>query len=215
MLKEIIHIGLTILFPEYCLGCRRWGRIVCDNCLTKISKSDLTDLPDNLHAGCQYNHPLTKQLIGRLKYRGSGPAARRLAPFLLAELDCLPIKPSQKIGLIPVPATWAKDRRRGYNQAEILAQALADAAPTGQITVYTRVVKKIKTTKDQTTTAGRRERLNNLIGVFAITDRFDPRACDHWIIIDDVITTGATMTELEKVLIRAGAKSVWGLAAAH
>ncbi len=106
--------------------------------------------------------------------------------------------------LLPVPLTRAKRRERGYNQAELLARRVARA---GGLPVETTHLQRRGGSRSQTK-LNRLERRKNVRGVFRLTDR-SPFAGRHILIVDDVVTTGATAAELGRLLLdRGGAASV-------
>ena len=103
-------------------------------------------------------------------------------------------------GLVPVPVHPARKRKRGFNQAEEIAQTLGEL--TG-IPCDNTLLQRIKATPQQTTlSAGQRRR--NLRGAF----RIRPHHYRHVALLDDVVTTGATAESLARLLIKAGARRV-------
>lgn len=104
--------------------------------------------------------------------------------------------------LVPVPLHARKARERGYNQAELLATALAEAAGGGT-TVECLLRRTIDT---QTQTAfDRRTRLANLKNAFALAPAAGVKPSLHYILVDDVFTTGSTLNSCARALRRAGA----------
>ena len=110
--------------------------------------------------------------------------------------------------LVPVPMTEQALARRGYNQALLLARALSGrtGVPVREVAVKTRATAAQKT-------LSRRERAENLRGSFRIAER---KAClgMNVVIVDDVLTTGATSGALAEALLRAGSRKVGVLTAA-
>ena len=107
---------------------------------------------------------------------------------------------------MPVPMAVRALRRRGYNQAELLARELS--ALTG-LPVLTAAEKRRETPPQKS--LSRREREKNLEGCFHVTDRKAVRG-KKLIIVDDAYTTGATVDVLAAVLRRAGAEKVYAVA---
>lgn len=106
-----------------------------------------------------------------------------------------------------VPLHPARFARRGYNQAEILAEVVSQRLKIPSLNL----LRKVKNTKRQVGMVGRKRR-QNLKGVFRIRNSKKPEIKGKKIIIiDDIATTGATLNECAKVLKEAGAKEVWGL----
>ncbi|HSH31762.1 MAG TPA: phosphoribosyltransferase family protein [Candidatus Saccharimonadales bacterium] len=143
-----------------------------------------------------------KELIGALKYQRAASAAG-LAAELLA-----PLLASHAIDVVTCVATSpSRYRQRGYNQARLIAQPLARrlGLPYADLLVRTRDVRQVGTS--------RRQRLEQVQGIF------EPRRArliegTSILLVDDVVTTGATMAECARVLKEAGAKRVWGAAVA-
>lgn len=106
--------------------------------------------------------------------------------------------------LIPVPMDPGKKRKRGYNQAEVLAKELGKIL---DISVDTRLIKKKKTTAQKT--LGRYEREYNLKGNFRVERQNNIPRCV--MVIDDIYTTGNTINEVSKTLKKAGVEMVFFL----
>lgn len=103
--------------------------------------------------------------------------------------------------LVPVPLHPTRLRHRGYNQAQLLAEALARAAGGG-----TRVELLLRRTLHTTTQTvfQRRERLANLKNAFALAPGANLDSASHYILVDDVFTTGSTLNSCALALRRAG-----------
>lgn len=135
-------------------------------------------------------------LIPRLKYSGQILLAPLLARLLADHLDSS--DPPEAI--VPVPLHWWRKWRRGFNQAEEIAQNLSEL--TG-IPCDNTLLQRIKATPQQTTlSAGQRRR--NLRGAFSI----QPHQYRHVALLDDVVTTGATAGQLARVLHESGITTV-------
>ncbi len=135
-------------------------------------------------------------LIPRLKYSGQILLAPLLARLLADHLDGR--EPPEAI--IPVPLHWWRQWRRGFNQAEEIAQALGEFT---DIPCDNTLLQRIKATPQQTTlSAGQRRR--NLRGAF----RIRPHHYRHVALLDDVVTTGATAGQLSRLLHESGITKV-------
>ena len=106
--------------------------------------------------------------------------------------------------IIPVPLHWLKKRERGYNQAFWLAKGLASIYA---VFVDTSIIKRTRYTVSQTM-LGSTERMVNLDGAFAINKSLDNQ---HILLVDDVLTTGLTISNCAKVLRENGAARVSGI----
>ncbi len=148
------------------------------------------------------------QAVHLLKYSEKKAIARRLASLMAGCLE--PGAPHLGADLlVAVPLHPAKKRERGYNQAQLLADELS--AWIGRPTDPRAVCRRRHTSSQ--TKLGRRERQENVRGIFGVKDRgrVEGRTI---VLIDDVLTTGATMGSCAQALLEAGATSVLALTAA-
>ena len=104
--------------------------------------------------------------------------------------------------LVPVPLHPRKLRERGFNQSELIAQHLSRAA-NGKAQVALLLRRTVDT--DSQTHHDRRERQSNLKNAFALAKRASLIAAQHYVLVDDVFTTGSTLNSCARVLRRAGA----------
>lgn len=113
---------------------------------------------------------------------------------------------------IPIPLHSSKFRKRGYNQADLLAKGLAKRLGIPVIDG----LKRVKQTKTQVGLP-KDERQKNIMGAFQIKEDVENELKNyhHVFLIDDVVTSGATLREAAKVLKKAGVKNVWGMTLAH
>ncbi len=176
-------------------------RHLCGDCLTSPPPFDRSLIP------WRYQYPVDS-MISRYKYSGQRKFARPLiagfADYLAPTLqDCGRSKPDM---LIPSPMLPGRRRKRGFNQARDIAESLGH---TLNIPVRTDVVRRTRKVQAQRG-LGREARLTNMHGVFEVYKAVPERVA----IVDDVVTTGATMRILASVLREAGAQEiqVWALA---
>jgi ComF family protein len=112
--------------------------------------------------------------------------------------------------LVPVPLHWWRRWARGYNQSEAIAEGLSDSLG---IPVRSGVLKRIRWTKKQAELSAT-QRYENIHGAFAIRDTEGIRG-KRIALVDDVLTTGGTLSECARILRQAGAKWVGALVLAH
>lgn len=145
--------------------------------------------------------------IHELKYRN----LRAIAPTLAAYLDrYLVTCPMESDVVMPVPLHRTRLRERGYNQAELLARALAR---TRGVPLDARSLRRTGGEMSQVRTRDARERRANVVGAFTCTDA--SLSGKRILLIDDVCTTGATLEACAAQLRSAGAREVFGLTLAR
>jgi ComF family protein len=144
-----------------------------------------------------------REMIHLLKYSRVLPAARFLGEKLAIAANGLVPPPAGWL-LVPVPLHGGKLRQRGFNQSELIARAALQRQPLGLLD--TRCLLRRRETASQ---AGltRHQRRENLRGAFALRETAMVRGLDV-LLVDDVFTTGTTVSECARVLLRAGARSV-------
>ena len=175
----------------------------------------------SMYALFSYKDPLVKALIWNIKFRMNKKCIKLAGKLLHEEIIKIISTHSQDSPfdaplLIPVPLSPQRKRQRTYNQTECLVEEIIKNTITtmGTIVVETGASLVIKKNVSTQTSLSRKERQENLRNSFVVTHP-EKIAGRNIIIIDDVITTGATVTELSKVLREAGAKKIIALALAH
>jgi len=150
-----------------------------------------------------------RELIHLLKYGGVRPAANVLGRMLAEAIATLePELPADSVVVIPVPLHRAKLRQRGFNQAEMIARAaMKIGLQRDRLHLCARALERKRETASQIglTSHQRRE---NLRGAFAVTQPELVKGREV-LVVDDVYTTGATVSECARILRRAGATKVW------
>jgi ComF family protein len=149
-----------------------------------------------------------RELVHLLKYNGVRPAAAALGRMLAEAIASLQPAFTQKpVLLIPVPLYRGKRYQRGFNQAELIARHALKILSDGPLELRTDLLARTRDTHSQIglTSHQRRE---NLRGAFAVA-RAEQVTGREILLVDDVYTTGTTVTECAKVLRRAGAAEVW------
>jgi ComF family protein len=150
-----------------------------------------------------------RELIHLLKYNGVRPAANILGRMLAEAVAALnPEFPAESVVLVPVPLHRSKLRQRGFNQAELIARAAMKIAPVRRrLRLCAGVLERKRETASQIglTSHQRRE---NLRGAFGVAQPELVKGHEV-LVVDDIYTTGATVSECARVLRRAGATKVW------
>lgn len=142
-----------------------------------------------------------RQAILLFKYGGRRTFARHFGRLMVDAAEQL-FDPREFDLLIPVPLYRSRERARGYNQAALLAKEVGRGFG---LHVARRILRRIRATEAQS--GGRREREDNVEGAFAVT-RPERVKDKRLLLIDDVLTTGATAAECAKTLLAAGAAEV-------
>jgi ComF family protein len=153
---------------------------------------------------CWVPHPASSAILSALKYDGWTAVAEEMGRRL-ARLSWPEDVRAERTAVVPVPLSAVKERARGFNQAERLAVPVARA---WGIPTWCDVLLRTRATPSQTRlTPG--ERLANVHGAFRADDAASGRLRgSHLVLIDDVLTTGATLNACAHALFAAGARTV-------
>lgn len=222
---------LDLLFPKYCLECKKAGKYICTECLARVGVAALTcpvckkySFRGKTHSFCIdkyalngvhsfYNYEgVIRKAILALKYRFISSVAEEVVGALPTGLDF------ENPLLVPAPLHSTREKWRGFNQAALLGKMLADKNKWG---FSESLLVRLQNTTPQVK-LGKTERLQNIRGKFAVNERglrvllkVNPNGSQPTIIVfDDVWTTGATIGEACKALKQAGVKEVWGMSVA-
>ncbi len=236
--RPLLNGLMNILYPPVCFLCQRSlfpaesGQCVCPSCrasiemnappfclkcsrpLKKPARSFCRDCQrssfhfDNVYAACRYSEPF-QRLLHLYKY-GNLTAVRKIFSSLMIEfIDTyqIPVKDYQL--LLAVPLHPVRQRERGYNQSELLAAALARHY---RIPFRNNILKRTLYSPNQARVSPK-QRWTNVESAFKIGSH----SCitnTNILLVDDLITTGATLSSLAGVLKAGGAKKVSALTAA-
>jgi ComF family protein len=188
---------LRILAPQDCLGCGSEGALLCVSCQASILKPQLLPYPSLRKVWtCTEYEGLSKQLLHYFKFARALSGAETLAQCLLRVWA-----PAENYVTIPIPTTSTRRRQRGYDQSELIAKQLAGR--TGL--EYASLLNRTGTARQLG--SGRTIRLQQLANAFTVKSHALPLD-QPLLLIDDVITTGATLEEAARALKRAGFKHI-------
>lgn len=210
---NVINFILTLLYPKKCPFCRRLideKRRVCPSCSTKLPY--IYQRPprkyehlDECYSCLEYKDTV-RESIHRYKFSGAAVYAEIYGDFLTKCID----ENGISCDIITwVPLSGARLRKRGYDQARLLAEAVAGRRGLECLPL----LRKIRDNKAQSGISDEAKRKKNVSGVYKAITEF-PITGKHILIIDDVVTTGSTLSECAGALKKAGAHRVTALTVA-
>jgi competence protein ComFC len=215
--RRTAEFAVDLVYPKRCAGCSRRGFWLCKECATALpcfsipwcdrcgvpgtySRCKCASTPENLDKVRSVG-PFDGWLRGavvQFKYHGEWARAAHLSEYLAPAVAHLqPVD-----ALVPVPLHPARLRQRGFNQSLLLALRAGDLLG---IQVDEALIRTRRT--DAQVHLGAEQRLANVAGAFAVQSGF-PVAGRSLVLIDDVVTTGSTLSACAEALINAGATSV-------
>ena len=213
----LIDSLLSHLAPHDCIGCHTEGDLLCADC-AKL----LLSVPERCYrchelmdggrtcTACRQQSQLfavhartaykgnAKQLVLQLKFNSAQAAAREIAMQMASKLPR-----SHKLIIVPVPTATSRARMRGYDQAVLIAKHLARI--TGND--YSHALRR--NGQHHQVGSSRKERITQLQNAYRCV-RHNALQNKHVILIDDVLTTGATLEAAAQVIKQAGAARVSG-----
>lgn len=220
------------IFPKRCLGCERWGEYLCSNCVNFVKLNDSRICPmcnkpsvgGLVHPACRRPWGLDgltsifvyqgvlKRAITKLKYRFVTDLAETILELFLSfvgeDKAFTKFVSQENVLLVPVPLYWQRKNWRGFNQAELLGEKIAEKL---NIDFLPDLLIRTRKTKPQTKLT-KKERQRNVFNAFTFNQKTPTSYLRRSILLfDDVWTTGATMRECTKVVKRNRIKRVWGL----
>ena len=222
-LTQIPEAFLDLLFPKQCIGCGREGDFLCNSCTQTIPKleppyCECCGIPLIQKQSCPkcskwplqidgirslFRHEeLARDAAHCLKYNNLKALAKSLARLMAEHLELNPMPAGV---LVAVPMHSKRIRKRGYNQAHLIANELAKLT---QLEISEGSLIRLQNTPSQVS-LGADERRKNVANAFQCKDQ--TFANRNVLLIDDVCTTGATLNACAIILKESGANSVWGL----
>lgn len=200
--------------PYDCLGCGHEGGLLCEGCRglfdqipSRCYRCKKLSLDSTTCRSCRSSSKLhsvqvvtlydyiAKDLVWQLKFRGAQAAAKEMAKLML------PLAMAPEAVLVHLPTATSRIRQRGYDQARLITRELSMRSGLPCRNLLARVG------QHHQVGASREQRTTQLKNAFRITN---PKAVQnaHIILVDDVLTTGATVEAAAKTLRAAGAKRV-------
>jgi ComF family protein len=224
-LTRFIHDLAGLIYPVKCLICSGWQtssrtHLLCEDCLREIACRPLPETDGGQHgaanndgldlafAGWHYDAAM-QQIIHTTKYRYRASLGRILGEMLAERVRASVAAEMSGAVLVPVPLHRRRERKRGFNQSLVLARALAKS---WHLEVMPRALRRTRFTQPQARLRAA-ERLQNVEGAFAPARGLHLETPTVFL-VDDVLTTGATMNACAAALKAAGASKVIGIALA-
>lgn len=222
---------IELLFPRRCVGCGRQGELLCGACWLKVDflydqtcvECGRAAVGGVTHPGCRrpggldglwclarYRGPM-RLIVRGLKYSYLTVISDLIEQLILYYIERETMYLPAAV-LMPAPVHRQVLRKRGYNQAEVIAEELARV---WGLPILRDVVVKTRANVSQTR-LNRQQRKLNVKGVFDwgidLEEAGKLLAGQKVIVVDDVVTTGATMSEMAGLLKKSGVSEVWGFA---
>lgn len=221
---------LDLIFPKFCIGCKKEGFHICSSCRSKMQinyypfcpacKSKIIASQKCPHhksaikfclSPFSYDNILIKNLIHDFKYLFIKSIGPELARFQIETIQksafFSQIKNNpENFLLVPVPLHKKRLAWRGFNQSGVLAKKISDEL---QIDIFSGL-KRIKNTLPQIDMTDKEQRQENIKNAFTC-DKSKTIKGKTVILIDDMVTTGATLEECAKALKKSDTKEVWAL----
>lgn len=196
--QQVFTTAIDLVFPPFCVGCDRVGSFLCPRCMATLVPAPAREVAglDGVKAAVNYEGAV-RRAIHALKYERQRRVAEPLGR-LLTGLDW----PVDLVTAVPLHPKRLQER--GYNQAALVAQTVAQLY---QWEFADDILQRTRETTSQVQLSAQ-ERQANVEGAFdAVTEKVRGK---RLLVIDDVLTTGATMAACADALRRAGAIQVFG-----
>ncbi len=213
------------VFPQRCLVCGRFGAALHDECLAEFPRAERprcrvcwAPSRDLVCSRCEADDQHDGFTELRTPFRFTGDARRAVleAKFrgVTALLPVLARATGESVEVswrpdvvLPIPLAASRERRRGFNQAALLAEGISEAIG---VAVQSDRIRRVRSSEAQAS-LNAADRATNLLGAFEARDL---RGC-RVLLVDDVTTTGATLNEAARTVRAAGAATVFAVAVAR
>ncbi len=227
-LRKLGASALDLLFPVQCIGCGKDGDALCEACACDLPRVVSPHCPacwypdsvglcgwcktspiavDGIRAPFLYvRDGLIQKALLDLKFHNMRALAPQLGQMLADFIEAVPLRGEV---VVPVPSHPRRLRERGFNQAALIAREFGKSVG---MPVDEKLLARVKDAKSQLQMTSRAERRSNVAGNFACTRNAEAMAI---LLVDDLATTGGTMSACAEALKSAGASEVWGLVVAR
>ena len=212
ILRALADVAFRLVFPQRCVLCGREDSMLCGPCRASLPAYLQADtLPkldgiQSIRAVWPYEGRI-REIVRNYKYSG----LKALAPILSAEMAGVLEDWNPPVSMIVhIPSHHTRLRERGFDQAELLAREVAAATGIPFVAALTR----IRETPIQARASNQMQRQENVRDAFAAQGRVSVRGMGV-LLIDDVMTTGATLRDGARAIKDSGGGRVYGLTLAH
>lgn len=213
---SVINYILDLVYPRKCVFCGKVieKRDICNECRGKLPYTRGDEVSQKIPFITECVSPLfyddmVRKSFLRYKFSGVQAYAVRYGKFM-AECVENNLDYSTVDVISCVPLSKKRQRSRGYNQARLLAKEISASLDIPE----KELLKKIKDNPAQSRTKNAKERLTNVSGVYSLQSGSDVDG-KTVLLVDDIITTGATLSECARILRRAGAEKVFAVTLAR
>ncbi len=207
-LRRLAVVVRDGLFPRHCVGCNGEGAVWCDACASAFQPAPpepFIPTEGSALAGAtaffSYANPVVRQILTGWKYIGDPAYADVIRTWVAGR--SVPAADA----VVAVPLHRRRENARGYNQADVIAETMSAASGLPVI----RPLVRVRHTAPRARIALEKRGGNDLAGVFKAVGRVPA----HVLLVDDVLTTGATLEAAAEALKAAGAVSVWAVVVAR
>lgn len=215
MLKKWLTTTMNLFFPSFCLHCKVKiaANHLCPNCRNKIKilipphcYSQLKDKKNNtlkINSSSSYQGPV-KDLIHFFKYHNYTHLSSTLAKLMIKQLNIIKFNPQKYDFITFIPLSPYKKKLRGYNQARLLAICIAKyfQLPLKDDIIISKYIKNSQTKLSS------RKRKENVQGKFIVRKNLKNK---NILLIDDVLTTGSTISACWQALSEKGASKIYSI----
>ncbi|HEU5102929.1 MAG TPA: ComF family protein [Roseiflexaceae bacterium] len=207
--RDLLDSILALLFPDRCAGCAGFGSLFCASCRATLAPypGAVRQMPaglSDLRIAYIFQSPL-REAVHQLKYRKRQRVAQPLGQLMAEHIVARPVAAD---AVLAIPLHARRLAERGFNQAEALAREIARLL---DLPLLDTGLVRVRATEQQARLDAR-ARAENMREAFAWRGSPPP---SRLLLVDDVLTTGATMGACAVALRDAGARDVYGLALAR
>lgn len=218
-----------MVFPKRCLRCKKEGRYLCVNCVNKVKFAEQVciecgkaSIDGITHVKCMKKQSLAgsvvvweykrviRDAIVKMKYNFAYSIAEELSVYMTVFLKKKVTAIPKNAYLVPIPLHRRRENWRGFNQSGKVGELVASQIGWR---FSPNILLRYKFTTPQVELKGK-ERRKNVKDVFVLNSIYHLQSTNY-VLFDDVCTTGSTLKEAGKILMRNGAGSVWGLTIAR